>query len=250
MHYRTKIALFLVVFITFFLIIRFAGEGFILKLTLNDLGGVPWLFSSIGLIFSILAGFLIQRLWENWEGLQQVVLDEIYTLDRILLSAELASAVHAQNIRDCISDYIQHIATYEWAQMSTSTIDAKAGKIIARIRVEFQNDDVPPEEKNIALALISKVSRIRQSRLRLMARRMPYIIKHAFLLCTSMVIVLSLFVGVKSILLDLLFTTSISVLVFVIYLIVDDLDDMLSPGSWHISPRQYKEFFDSEYKKI
>lgn len=37
-------------------------------------------------------------------------------------------------------------------------------------------------------------------------------------------------------------TLSIGTPVFAIYLIVGDMDNILSPGAWHVSSRLYKEF--------
>jgi hypothetical protein len=71
---------------------------------------------------------------------------------------------------------------------------------------------------------------------------MPYIIKNTFMLSAVLVGGLSLFVSIQSITLDLIFTLSISSLVFSIYLIVDDMDSILSPGAWHVSSKVYREF--------
>ena len=71
---------------------------------------------------------------------------------------------------------------------------------------------------------------------------MPYIIKNTFMLSAVLVITLSLLVAIKSIVLDFIFTLSIGSLVFAIFLIVDDMDNILSPGAWHVSSKLYKEF--------
>jgi hypothetical protein len=71
---------------------------------------------------------------------------------------------------------------------------------------------------------------------------MPDIIKNTFRLSAGLVIGLSLLVAIEHVFLDLIFTLSIGSLVCAIYLIVDDMDNILSPGAWHVSSKLYKEF--------
>ncbi len=55
-----KLLLFLIAFsLSFFLLRTSATYQSFLAVDLNGLGGVPWLYSVVGLIFSILAAFVI-----------------------------------------------------------------------------------------------------------------------------------------------------------------------------------------------
>ncbi len=53
-------------------------------------------------------------------------------------------------------------------------------------------------------------------------------------------IILSLLIGVRNPLLDYIFTVSIGVLAYTIYLVIDDLDGPFRPGAWHLSSNEYK----------
>lgn len=63
---------------------------------------------------------------------------------------------------------------------------------------------------------------------------------HQLSVRAGLVIVLSLFVGVKHLWLDYLFTLSIAMLANVVYLVIDDLDDPLRPGIWHVTSKRYE----------
>jgi hypothetical protein len=69
---------------------------------------------------------------------------------------------------------------------------------------------------------------------------MPQILKVTVGFADGLVIVLSLFIGVKHLWLDYLFTLSIAVLAYVVYLVVDDLDHPLRPGIWHVTSKRYE----------
>ncbi len=57
-------------------------------------------------------------------------------------------------------------------------------------------------------------------------------------------IFLSLFIGVKNPWIDYIFTLSIGVLAYTIYIVIDDLDNPFRPGAWHLTPQDYKMLLD------
>ena len=48
-----------------------------------DLGGVPWLYSVVGIIFSVLAAFIIQNEWQQWSNLVAAVRGEVQGLEQL-----------------------------------------------------------------------------------------------------------------------------------------------------------------------
>lgn len=72
-----KILVFLLIFSLTFWLIRTANYGKLVLIDLRDLGGIPWLYSAICLIFSILAAFTIQKEWENWNELVTAIKGEV-----------------------------------------------------------------------------------------------------------------------------------------------------------------------------
>lgn len=55
-----------------------------------------------------------------------------------------------------------------------------------------------------------------------------------------MVILLSLFIGVKHLWLEYLFTLSRALLAYVVFLVIDDVDHPPRPGMWHITANRYE----------
>ena len=45
----------------------------VLGTEIADLGGVSWLYSVVGIIFSVLAAFIIQNEWQQWSNLVAAV---------------------------------------------------------------------------------------------------------------------------------------------------------------------------------
>jgi hypothetical protein len=180
-------------------------------------------------------------LWDKWERIQKVILEEINALDHILMFS--ASHIELQEkTHTLIKEYIGHVIGYEWTSKAKLTEASGAVLALKSFNEEYVAGTSSQQDKLAQTKLINTLLYVRDRRILLATRRMPYIIKNTFLLSTVLVIVLSLFVAIENITLDLLFTLSIGSLVFAIYLIVDDMDNVLSPGAWHISSKLYKEF--------
>ena len=87
MNVFQKIFIFMLGFTGIFYLIH-TNEYYNSKILLADLGGIPGLYSPIGLMFSILAAFIIQKEWENWNNLVDAVKDEVDSLEELLLWSE------------------------------------------------------------------------------------------------------------------------------------------------------------------
>jgi Protein of unknown function (DUF4239) len=245
MNYKAKFFLFISIFLALFFTLRFKAGAFY-QLALNDIAGIPWLFSTIGLIFSILSGFLIQHLWDKWERIQKIVLEELHILEHILMFTSPSPSLQTQTKR-IIHTYIQHTIDHEWRK-EIHLLEANPPMLeLKRLHDIFLSSDHTKDfshNNGVFTKLINSLSYARQRRILLTTRRMPSIIRKAFVLSASLVIGLSLLVAIENILLDLIFTLAIGSLVFAIYLIIDDMDNILSPGEWHVSSKLYREFLN------
>jgi hypothetical protein len=73
----------------------------------------------------------------------------------------------------------------------------------------------------------------------------PYLYSAICLIFADVLLIfLSLFIGVKNLWLDYIFTLSIGVLAYTIYIVIDDLDNPFRPGAWHLTPQDCKMLID------
>ena len=66
--------------ILFFILHATSLAKVVLSDDLDDLGGLPWLYSAVCLIFSILAGFVIQHEWGQWNDFMNAIKGEVGTV--------------------------------------------------------------------------------------------------------------------------------------------------------------------------
>lgn len=241
MSVRKKLLLFVVSFSSIFWIFRTIDRGKILFVNLSELSGLPWLYSSIGLIFSILAAFTIQKEWEHWNELVEAINGEVNALEELLLRCRHVPDC-ADNIVAHTEQYLSHILEY-WPTIKEGIRSEEGDRIISLLRSDIM--EAPTESgKVLLLSLFDDIVRSRNKRIFQSRSHIPKILKNTLVFADVIMIGLSLFIGVRNPMLDYIFTASIGVLAYTIYLVIDDLDSPFRPGAWHLAPDDYKALLE------
>src|SRR5437016_1432188 len=103
------VALKITVFIFLFTILFFSIRDFNLlpSNTLSaNLNSIPWLFSAISLIFSIISGFVIQSQWHTWNELTDASHGELTMLRQLKSIAAHFPQDSTNKIRHGICSYL------------------------------------------------------------------------------------------------------------------------------------------------
>ncbi len=238
-----KIILFLIVFSSAFWLIRTIDHGKILRIDLQDLGGIPWLYSATCLIFSILAAFTIQKEWEHWNELVEAIHGETDDLRELWFWSRYLSKDTEQKALESIKNYLS-FTQQEWPAMEQGKSSAEGEKILDSFR---NNIFIGLTEKAHQLPLLTRLNdliRNRKRRIYQSGSHIPHILKNTLIFADTLLIILSLFIGVKNPWLDYIFTVSIGLLAYTIYIVIDDLDNPFRPGTWHLTPKEYQILLD------
>lgn len=234
-----KIGIFALLFsIMFFFLHATDVTKAVVRDDMEDLGGIPWLYSAVCLIFSILAGFVIQHEWDQWNDFMDAIKGEVSMLRSLWLWSQHVSDLGTK-LRDAMRQYLAVTIQDEWHASGLGESEA-AGKALAVVQEEASMLFQHSELRMTTVGIIGDLLRHREHRLHSGQRRMPAILKATVGFADGLVIVLSLFIGVKHLWLDYLFTLSIALLAYVVYLVIDDLDHPLRPGIWHMTSKPYE----------
>lgn len=237
--FTLKIILFMLFFSFFFYWLHMDGR-FNIRSVLADLGGIPWLYSSLVTLFSVLAGFIIQKEWENWNNLLDAVKSEVDALREFW--------IWSRHLPEQYRDVFDHGVKKYLKEMSATGLDKSARKEISA-EIEDSFTDLQEAMSMMAkqdqvlmsstFSLFSKILECRTNRLRYSSHHIPESLRRSLFFITVLVITLGLFIGIKNITLDYVFTASVSLVAYVIYIVIDDLDNPLKPGNWHITTNDY-----------
>jgi len=210
------------------------------KVILADLGGVPWLYASIGTLFSILAGFIVQKEWENWNNLLDSVKSEVNALRELWIWSRHLPKKYKEVFNQGIKRYLGEMVRDGLTRSERGEISSKIEKSFTELQNSMQT--MSREDQSLMTAtfsLFTKVLECRTNRLRYSAHHIPKTLRRTLFFSTLLVIILCLFIGIKSIWLDYIFTSSIALVSYVIFLVIEDLDNPLSPGDWHLTASDY-----------
>jgi hypothetical protein len=212
----------------------------VLLADIADLGGVPWLYSVVGIIFSVLAAFIIQNEWQQWSNLVAAVKGEIVGLEQLWRCANHLPEDARVSVCHPIHRYLTLLTTKGLDKIGPDEHAALDHAFITICDAVYGMPDHPRLKSTVDSILANVISH-RSSRLLYSSPSTPGILKNTLGFAAALVIVLSLFIGVRSIWLDYVFTISIALLAYVVYLVADDLDNPLRPGLWQITPHDYQE---------
>lgn len=239
--FSEKLMYFIVSFSAFFYWFHEMSGYYNNKILIAELGGLPWLYASVGTLFSILAGFVVQKEWENWNNLTNSVRGEVDGLRELWLWSQHFPKEIRESLRGYIIDYLDTMIKNGLYISERGERSEKIEKSISNIRsMTFNISQNNPRLSEATFILFNKVIEKRNARIRFSSNHIPKAIKNTIFLSTILMISLSFFIGVKNLWLDYFFTLSVSLMSFVIYIVIDDIDSPLVPGGWHLTTDDYK----------
>jgi hypothetical protein len=212
----------------------------ILLVDLADLGGVPWLYSVMGIMFSILAAFVIQNEWQFWTLLMGSVKEETGALEQLWLWSHHFPHDVKMRIHRAIHEYLTLTIQGGLEKGAGEAAHDPVEPVLGSLRDTIFGLADRPELLFTTFSMFAEIVRHHRNRLYYSSRHMPELLRGTLIFADSLIIVLALFIGVKNIWLDYTFTVSIAMLAYLIYLVVDDLDHPLRPGIWHLTPAHYQ----------
>ncbi|HUC31146.1 MAG TPA: hypothetical protein VMR99_00450 [Candidatus Paceibacterota bacterium] len=239
-----KLIPFLVIFGTIFYFIR-TSSIYNSHLLFSNVDGTPYLYAVVGTVFGVLAGFAIQKEWEEWNALTDAVRGEVDGLEKLYLWSsnfpdKIKNAIHA-NIKRYLALIIKEGWRYSEKGEKSPEVEAVITDLNNSIYGIFNE---APQLMPTSFALLSIVLNNRSARLQHSAEHMPPLLRNTLRFAAFLLIGLSMFIAIRDIWLAFLFTASIASLAYAIFLVLIDLDNPLKPGDWHITTKDYKALLE------
>ncbi len=239
-----KLVPFVIVFSGIFYFVR-ASSFYNSRILIADLGGIPWLYGAVSTMFGIIAAFVIQKEWEQWNDLLDAVKTETDGLEKLyLLSNNFPAAVKAKIHRN-ITDYLKVIIKEGWQFSERGIRSPEIEDIFNALSATiYEIASTAPQLMTITFALFSRIMESRSKRLLYSSEHIPNLLNHTMRFGAFLLIGLSMFIGVRSIWLAYLFTVSIACMAYAVFLVLNDLNQPLEPGDWHITTKDYEDLLE------
>jgi len=233
-----RIFLFLVPFSLLFWLIHSQFESSIARSSQTAIAGF---YSTDGLVFGLIIGFVIQRGWEIWTNLSESVQTEIDAIREVWKWVWYAKPALRDKAHKHLEGYISSIIS-EWHKGRETRRTKGVEEEIDNLR-DMLSDlsvSVGPLDDQLQIAFANLIE-ARNRRLNFSNEHMPFILKRVLIFTDAVFILLSLFITLNNTYLDFLFTASIGLIAFTLIVVVDDLDNPFRPGTWEITTEGFEK---------
>lgn len=239
-----KLVPFAIVFTGIFYLVR-TNDAYNTRVLVASLGGVPWLYAAIGTLFSIIAAFVIQKEWEQWNNLVDAVKTETDGLEKLYLWSNNFPEEQKMEVHRYITDYLKVIIKEGWQFSERGVRSPEIEDIFNRFSATvYEISSTAPQLTTITFALFSRIMESRSKRLLYSSEHIPTLLNQTMRFGAFLLIGLSMFIGVVNIGLAYLFTTSIACLAYSVFVVLNDLNKPLEPGDWHITTKDYEDLLE------
>jgi len=199
------------------------------------------MYSVIGAIYSLITAFVINNQWNNWNNLISGCNQETNGFRQINIFLNHFPKQSAKIIKEKIINYLTLLINEYWnyGEIKTRTEEVEESLIDFEDLIYEVSDQVP-KLSFVLLNTINDINKGREKRLHYSSRYLPFMMKTFIAYMTLTMITLSFFIGISNIWLDYIFTMSLTMHFFMIYLIIDDMEHPYRKGTWHVSMKEYR----------
>lgn len=241
---RFKLLIFIVIYSVIFYYYR-NSSYYNYRFLASNIDSLPWLYSTIGLIFGMISAFILQKEWGKWNDLEEAVKSECGALYEAWLWTNRLPLNVKIKIRESIKRYLQIIVDEGWEKTEVGEVSQELDETIRDLhQAAFDLNQSQPELSSTAFSMLNQIMTYREKRIRYGSSHIPQILLSTFRFATFLMIVLCPLIAIKAIELQFVFTLSIVILSYSIYIVAVDLDHPLRPGGWHLTTADYRRLLE------
>lgn len=212
----------------------------------EDVSSWGTFFSVYGVLYAILAGFLIVEAISKYNSLQAIMDDELNNIQDIrdlAIYLDCDKSVTKKIISELI-DYLNYVAHSDWIGMQggCKALDADTSREMYEIYAAINEIERSEKGSEISLKILMskmvEITTLRTKRISLAAQKLPDSLKLLMTIMSSVLVVGFLALGVHNLVLHLMMIVSILASVLILHGIILDIDQPFD-GTWNLSPEPY-----------
>lgn len=209
----------------------------------EDLSSWSSFFTVFGVIYAIVAGFLLLTVINRYSALNQTIEDELNAVEStrdflVYLDDEQNSA--KTGMKQALASYTRSLSKKEWEEMSDprlpmpSDTSEELYEVMRRgkkIRVRKESDSVV---LSALIENISEITKMRTRRIALANERLPPRLRLLILFMSTVLVAGFFLVGVRGVFTHVFMLVTLTISVHLVYMIIEDLDHPFY-GVWNIN---------------
>jgi hypothetical protein len=209
----------------------------------TDLSSWSSFFTVFGVIFAIVAGFLLVTVLNRYSNLNQTIEDELNAVESVrdfLVYLDDHQQIEIDKIKHALLNYVTSVANTEWAEMSAPRIpmNSDTSEELYEVMRSGKRIKVSEERDSIVLSAlietISDITKLRTKRIALANERLPPRLRALMLFMSTTLVGGFVFLGVQGIFAHVYMLVTLTVSIHLLYMVIEDLDHPFY-GVWNIS---------------
>ena len=209
----------------------------------DDVAAWSAFFSVFGIVYAIVAGFLLVTVLTKYSDLNQAIENELNAIETVrdfltYLNDEKNEV--KMSIKDALSHYSFSLLNKEWPEMSDphEPMDSDTSEELYEIMRKSKKISVDTESDGIVFTAIieniSDITKLRTRRIALANERLPPRLKILMIFMSIVLVAAFIVLGVQNIYTHIAILVSLSVSIHLLYMIIEDLDHPFY-GIWNIN---------------
>jgi hypothetical protein len=215
----------------------------------TDLSSWGSFFTVFGVIFAIVAGFLLVTVLNRYSNLNQTIEDELNAVESVrdfLVYLDDHQQIEIDKIKRALANYVTSVADTEWAEMGAARMpmNSDTSEELYEVMRSGKRIKVSEERDSIVLSAlietIAEITKLRTRRIALANERLPPRLRVLMLFMSTTLVGAFVFLGVQGIFAHMYMLVTLTVSVHLLYMVIEDLDHPFY-GVWNISRKPLDE---------
>lgn len=215
----------------------------------EDVAAWSAFFSVFGIVYAIVAGFLLVTVLTKYSDLNQTIENELNAIETVrdfltYLNDEKDEV--KKSIIASLSHYTSSLLYKEWPEMSDphEPMDSDTSEELYEIMRNSKKISVDTESDGVVFTAIieniSDITKLRTRRIALANERLPPRLKFLLIFMSVVLIAAFMLLGVQNIYTHVAILVSLSISIHLLYMIIEDLDHPFY-GIWNINRMPLEE---------
>jgi hypothetical protein len=215
----------------------------------EDVAAWSAFFSVFGIVYAIVAGFLLVTVLTKYSDLNQAIENELNAIETVrdfLIYLNDEKNEVKNGIICALSHYTSSVLNKDWPEMSNphDLMDSDTSEELYEIMRKSKKISVDTESDGVVFTAIveniSDITKLRTRRIALANERLPPRLKFLMVFMSVVLIAAFIFLGVQNIYTHVAILVSLSVSIHLLYMVIEDLDHPFY-GIWNINRRPLEE---------
>ncbi len=206
-------------------------------------------YSVFGIVYAIVAGFLLATVLSKYSDLSQAIEDELNAVetvrDFLTYLGDEQKAVKI-NIKKALYQYASSLLNKEWDEMSDPLVpmDSDTSEELYDVMRKSKNIHIQTENEVIAYTAIieniSDITKLRTRRIALANERLPSRLKLLMIFMSIVIIATFILLGVQNFYTHATILVSLTISIHLLYMVIVDLDHPFY-GIWNVNRSPLEE---------